>query len=114
MVAVTAPTAGGAKGSGAGSGFGPGSTAAVSGATGGLTNNSSAADLGLFVLLVLSVLFALVADARAIEDAVTAEIGVMKIAKASRQATRTCSLRDEGSGENCFTTRFISRVCGIY
>jgi hypothetical protein len=37
----------------------------------------------------------------------------MKIAKASRQATRTCRVRGEGSGDDCFTTRFISRACGI-
>jgi hypothetical protein len=110
IVAVTDPTTGGANGSGAGSGIGPGKAADVSvaGAFGGSTNSASAADFGLSVLFVLSVLSVLVAAVdRAIEGAAMAEIGVIRIAKASRQATRTCSLGGVGSGDNCFTTNLF-------
>jgi hypothetical protein len=89
----------GASGSGAGCGCGPGNAEAGI-ALGGLTNSSAAADLAgsrFFPSLFFTV------DALAIEGAATAAIGVIRIVKESKQATKTLRIPGEG-WRNCVTT----------
>ena len=95
MLAVTAAGGsggGGASGSGAGCGCGPGNAEAGI-AVGGLTNSSSAADL-VWSRFFPSLFFTV--DAFPIEGAATAAMGVIRIVKESKQATKTLRLPGEG------------------
>ena len=99
IVAVTGPGTGGANGSGAGSGCGPGSAGAGI-AVGGFTNSSSSVDLALLGL-VASLLAGerelfLTVGLLPIPGAATAAIGVIRIVKESKQATKTLRLPGEG------------------